>query len=259
MLPGWAPIVARVAPNLAPMSEPCRVEIGDGCIYYQVGGVGPPVMLVHGLSGSSRWWARNVSVLAAHFRVYVVDLIGFGGSRGRQRFVLDEAADYLVKLLDEVGVDRVGLVGHSMGGFIAASLAADYSDRVDRLVLVDAAALPLGPRRGRAIGLARAVRRLPISFLPILATDALRAGPVTIVRAAQELLTTDISAKLARVQAPTLVVWGERDALIPLEVGERLAAAVPDGRLEIVERAGHNPMWDQPAAFNRLVVEFLAP
>ncbi len=234
-------------------------QSGSACIYYQVVGAGPPLVLVHGLSGSTRWWARNVEPLARRFRVYIIDLIGFGSSRDGEPFVLSRASEHLAGWIDHLGIERASIVGHSMGGFISADLAADHPDRVDRLVLVAAAALPFG--RGylqHSLGLVRGLRHLPLSFLPILFTDAYRAGPGTIWKAARELLSTDIRPKLARIEAPSLLVWGANDAIVPLDIGRRLQRSLRNARLVTLEGAGHTPMWDQPHEFNRLVLDFLA-
>ena len=247
----------RIRQVEAETDERCA-QVGAVPISYQVFGAGPPVVLVHGLSGSGRWWARNVEPLARWFRVYVVDLIGFGRSRDRHTFVLSEAAAYLTRWMDQLDIERASVVGHSMGGFIAADLAANFPDKVDKLVLVDAAALPF--ERGYAqhvLGLAWALRHMPVGFLPILFTDAWRAGPVTIWKAARELLGSDIRPKLAHIRAPTLVVWGEHDSLVPLDLGKRLRACLPGADLVVIESAGHNPMWDRAEAFNRVVVDFL--
>src|SRR5829696_7802544 len=143
-----------------------RAKIGLATIAYQVAGSGPPVVLVHGLSGSSRWWRRNIGALTPHRRVYVVDLIGFGASRARHPFALAEAAGYLAQLLDQLELARVSLVGHSMGGLIAAELAADAPERVDRLVLVDPAALPLDTHLlTHAFSLLHELRTISPSFL----------------------------------------------------------------------------------------------
>jgi pimeloyl-ACP methyl ester carboxylesterase len=240
-------------------TERHRVRIGPTSISYEVAGAGPPVVLVHGLSGSSRWWGRNVGPLARRFRVHVVDLIGFGASRGRQRFVLDRAAGCLAAWMDRLGLDRAAIAGHSMGGYIAADLAADFPDRVERLVLIAAAAGPFRTGRLRSVvGLARALRHLPPSFVPMLVADAARCGPVTILRAARELYASDITDKLVRITAPTLVVWGARDAAVPLELGRQLCRAIPGAEMVVIERAGHTPMWDRPDEFNRLMIDFLS-
>src|SRR4051794_19731192 len=97
-----------------------RAKVGSATIAYEVAGSGPPVVLVHGLSGSGRWWRRNIAALTPHRRVYVVDLIGFGASRTRHPFALAEASGYLIRWLEQLELERVSLVGHSMGGLIAA-------------------------------------------------------------------------------------------------------------------------------------------
>lgn len=235
-----------------------RARVGNAWVYYQVGGEGPALVLVHGLSGSSRWWRRNMRALGQQFRVHVIDLVSFGQSRAPERFVLRRAAASLLGWMDTVAIDRCHLIGHSMGGFIAADLAAAHPERVDRLVLVDAAALPFGRNYfGHAYGLARAVRRLPLNFYPTLITDAYRAGPITIAKAAWELLGTDISDRLNAIENPVLVVWGEHDTAVPLDIGRKLAERLTHAQLTIIRGAGHNPMWDRPEAFNRAVLAFL--
>lgn len=240
----------------APAFERRRLEVGDAQIHFRAGGTGEPVLLVHGLSGSGRWWRRNAPALARLFRVYIVDLVGFGRSRGA--FALDDAADLLARWMVQLGLSQAHVVGHSMGGYIAAALAADAPERVGRLVLVDAAAFPLGWHPVRHAGrLVRAARYMHPTFLPVLVADALRAGPRTLLRAAREVVDSDFEARCADVTAPTLVVWGEHDRVVPPAVGERLAACLPASEVAVIEGGGHNPMWDRPDAFNRVVAEFL--
>ena len=239
--------------------EPRYFQQGPVRVYYQVAGAGEPLVLVHGLSGSTRWWARNISALATQYHVHVVDLIGFGRNRDGQSFVLSEAAKHLARWMDGVGIERASVIGHSMGGFIAADLAADFPHKVERLVLVDAAALPFEHNRlQQAVGLVRGLGYIPVGFLPVLVTDAYRAGPITLLKAARELLTTDIRRKLTQIHAPTLVVWGEHDTIVPLEIGKQLERCLSNGELMVIKGAGHNPMWDRPGSFNRSVMSFLA-
>src|ERR1044071_6257325 len=111
-------------------------KVGPLTVHYEVAGQGPAVVLIHGLSGSGRWWAYNVPALAQHYRVYNVDLVGFGRSRG-QSLVLQEAAGWLIEWLQVAEITRAHLVGHSMGGYIATGVAAMAPQMVQRLVLVD--------------------------------------------------------------------------------------------------------------------------
>ncbi len=145
-----------------------------------------------------------------------------------------------------------------MGGFISAHMAAQFPERVERLVLVDAAALPLERLSLRqAWRMVRGLPRLPLTLLPVLGTDALRAGPVTLIKALRELLSRDIHLDLARIASPALIIWGEHDATLPLAVGRQLHRHLPQAAFLVLAGAGHHPMWDCPTAFNEAVVQFL--
>ena len=235
-----------------------QAKVGPLTVHYEVAGEGPALVLIHGLSGSGRWWAYNVPVLAQQYQVYNVDLVGFGRSRG-QRLVLREAAGWFTEWLNTVGITEAHLVGHSMGGYIAMEVAATAPEMVRRLVLVDALVLPIGPGFLRpALGLARAVRYMDPSFLPVLVGDLLRAGPRTMMRATQEVLSADLSDRLGVVQAKTMVIWGEKDTLLDPELGRKLAERLARACFVCVQGAGHNPMWDRPQRFNKLLLDFLA-
>jgi pimeloyl-ACP methyl ester carboxylesterase len=239
--------------------EQSYIQVGSGTIYAEISGAGQPLILIHGLGGSTRCWARNVPALARSCRVHVIDLLGFGRSRG-QRFVLREAAGLLVRWMDQRGLGRASVVGHSMGGFIAACLTAQFPERVERLVLVAAAAMPVErPSPHHAWRLVRGLPHLPLTLLPVLCTDALAAGPVTLIKALRELLSTDIRLDLAGIDAPTLIIWGEHDATLPLAVGRQLHRHLPQAAFLVLSGAGHHPMWACPTAFNEAVMQFLGP
>ncbi len=233
-------------------------KVGPLTVHYEVAGKGPAVVLIHGLSGSGRWWEHNVPVLARHYRVYNVDLVGFGRSRG-QRLVLREAGGWFTEWLQVVGIKEAHLVGHSMGGYIATEVAVRLPAVVRRLVLVDALVMPMGPGLVRhTLDLARAARYMRLSFLPVLVSDMLRAGPRTMWQATQEVLSADLSDRLGAVQAETMVVWGEKDTLLVPELGRRLTERLARAHFVCIEGAGHNPMWDRPQRFNELLLDFLA-
>jgi pimeloyl-ACP methyl ester carboxylesterase len=215
--------------------------------------------LLHGLSGSGRWWSRNVPVFARSFRTYTVDLPGFGESRRLRWSRLDDIADSIADWLADEGLPRVHVAGHSLGGADAARLAAHHPEHVDRLVLVDAAIRPRGKRAtARPEDLARTIRRAAPGFAPLLVRDLLRCHPRSFVAATVDAMLTDWESHLARINAPTLVVWGEHDAITPLALGHEIVAAVPGARLITVPEAGHNPMWERADAFNAAVLRFLA-
>jgi pimeloyl-ACP methyl ester carboxylesterase len=94
-------------------------------------------------------------------------------------------------------------------------------------------------------------------FLPVIVGDAVIAGPRTIFRALLHILRDDVRPLLPRIAAPTLIVWGERDYLVPPEHAHQMRAAIPNSRLVVLRRASHNAMVDRPADFNRAVLRFL--
>jgi pimeloyl-ACP methyl ester carboxylesterase len=220
---------------------------------FRVVGNGEPVVLVHGLAGSSRWWARNVARLGESFALHLVDL-----PRGRD-FALARAHAWLADAMAAAGLERAHVIGHSMGSAIALRLAAEQQQRVDRLVLVAPAGLATGRSFvGHAVPLAHAARRLSPAFLPLLVADAVRAGPVSLLRAARELLAGDVRELLGAVTAPTLLVFGGRDTLVPPSLGEIFRAEMRAARLLVIDDAGHVPMYDRPETFDAAVLEFLA-
>jgi pimeloyl-ACP methyl ester carboxylesterase len=246
-------------PPSHPGIERRRVQVDRTSVHYVVAGAGKPVILVHGLAGSARWWTPTIPSLAERFRVYAVDLVGFGATTSQHSFTLGDAATFLTRWMDRVGIDRASVVGYSMGGFIAADLAANFPNRVDRLVLVDATLFPSGFGVLRpTVGLARTILGLPTRLLLTLLADSVRAGPVAILAAASQLLTTDIWSKLSQIHAPTLVIWGDDDAIVPVSMGRQLSQRIPKAEFVVLHGTDHNPMWRCPDEFNRLVADFLA-
>lgn len=237
-----------------------KVEIRGETVRYQRAGSGDPLVLVHGLSGSLRWWRRNVPALANEHAVYLLDLPGYGGMRRMGRdFHLSDAAHWMAEWMGAVGIPRASIVGHSMGGYICARFAARFPQCVDKLVLVAPAGLSsAGSVRRYVMPLVRAARYSSPRFLPILAVDALRAGPATLWRSTRQLLAEDIMADLASIQAPTLLIWGCNDTLVPPTLGCIFDHQIPDSSLLLIDHAAHVPMFDRPRVFNRSVLDFLS-
>lgn len=236
-----------------------EVRIGDVPIGYQEAGEGEPLVLLHGLSGSTLWWGRNVQALAPRHHLYLVDLPGFGALRRlRKQFALATATRWVLQWMDAVGIERAHLLGHSMGGLISIRIAAAYPERVNQLVLAAPAGLPgVSSLLGEIRPLVTALRYTTPTFLPILAYDALRAGPTTLLRASMDILGSDVRADLGSIAAPTLLIWGDRDTLVPPSGGPVLRQAIPDSRLLMVRGAGHVVMYDRHRVFNDAVLRFL--
>lgn len=236
-----------------------RVMVEGVEVAYVEAGAGEPVILVHGLSGSTLWWSRNIEPLARHYRVLAVDLPGFGSLyRHRNRFALERAALWLRAFMDAAGIRRAHLIGHSMGGYICLRLAATYPRSVRRLVLAAPVGVPLAASIfGEVVPLLGALRYATPSFLPVLAYDALRTGPRTLLSAARDILQLNAGSELQAVRARTLLIWGTQDRLVPPENGTILRRTLPRARLVVLPGAGHVVMYDRAADFNRAVLAFL--
>ncbi|HSJ31408.1 MAG TPA: alpha/beta hydrolase [Longimicrobiales bacterium] len=238
-----------------------QTRIGEFRIQSEHLGAGPPVVLLHGLSGSCRWWRFTTPALARRYSVHVPELVGFGGSRrpGRQPDV-PELADVMAQWLDEMGLTDIALVGHSMGGQIALHIAAEHH-MPGRLVLVSASGLPREwslRDAGRFVARALPPRSWGApAFVPTIAVDALRAGPRALLLAARHLLGDDVTPLLPLISCPTLLIWGELDPLVPLKHGRAMFEGIAGARLVVLRDAAHNPMADRPVEFNRVLLEFL--
>jgi pimeloyl-ACP methyl ester carboxylesterase len=224
---------------------------------YDVTGRGDPIVLVHGLSGSGRWWRRNVPALSAAHRVYVLDLAGYGQAFRQRALGVRAAAALIAAWLDHLDLRRVTLIGHSMGGHICTHVAALRPERVRNLVLACASGLVKGSLYRMALNLPRAAVTGRVTFMPRVLADAARSGPLNLWRSTTDLLKDSVQDLLPTLSARTLVIWGARDALVPASVGRTLAAAIPGARYEELPRAGHVVMVDAPGRFNALVLDFL--
>jgi pimeloyl-ACP methyl ester carboxylesterase len=215
---------------------------------------------VHGLAGSTRWWEPVEPLLADRLRIHLVDLPGFGSARGRP-FVLGDAPSFLRTLVEQLGLERPHLVGHSLGGAVCARYAALWPDAVGRLVLV----APAGLLERRHVAqyvmpLGASLRHLRPLFLSVVVRDSLRAGALTLYRATRQVLADDgLARELASIRSPTLLLWGERDALVPASLAARYVAVLPDVQVQLVSGAGHVLMSERPEEFSRAVREFLEP
>jgi pimeloyl-ACP methyl ester carboxylesterase len=246
-----------------PPGRPRVVSIGEHRIHALEFGEGEQVLvMLHGLSGSWRWWDRNIPELAGRYRVVVPDLIGFGRSRLTGTLPsIDRIGILVARWLESLELGPVCLAGHSMGGQISIHAAVAAPELIEKLVIIDSAGIPrpLSPRS--LIRFAAEVAPLwrwgDPRFLPVIAGDAWTAGPRVLMRSIHHILRDDVRPILPQITAPTLVIWGERDTLVPLSDAWEFRRLIPDSRLAVLRSAAHNPMVDRPPDFNRLLIRFL--
>lgn len=251
------------------------------------GGTGAPLLLVHGILVSAREWDDVTPLLARRHRVIAPDLPGFGRSGKPADFPYGRVGycDHLIALLDALGLEKATVVGHSMGGGIAAELAARSPERIDKLVLIDAhcypldldlkARLPLLPVLGKFIFTKLYGRALFRDYFKNSAWNG--AGPPTwdrvdrfydeftppdaraaafqVVRATVDI--APLAALLPSVKAPTLVLWGEHDRFIPRRLGERLSRDIPGARFEVIPGGCHAVNEQLPEQVAERILSFV--
>jgi pimeloyl-ACP methyl ester carboxylesterase len=259
-------------------------------------GSGPPLLLIHGIGVSSATWLPVLPALAEHFTVIAPDLLGHGDSaKPRADYAIGAYACGMRDLLSVLDVEQATVIGHSLGGGVAMQFAYQFPERCSRLLLVSSGgvgqqvhpALRLLASSNGGVFLALATlapsRRLAERLRPVLPRfGGWGAGPdldrlfdrlesLSTVQARRAFLRTLRSAVDGRGQVitmldrsylaaglPTWILWGGRDAVIPLSHGARAAAAMPGSRLVFFPEAGHFPHEEEPARFVRLVREFVA-
>jgi pimeloyl-ACP methyl ester carboxylesterase len=272
---GAAPAPARrpAPPTFA------EVQLATGVrMHYAVQGDpdGTPVILLHGVTDSWFSWSRVLPLLPAGWRVYALDQRGHGGTSVPQSgYGLPTLADDVIAFLDAQGVERAIVVGHSMGGLVAQHVAAAAPERVSRLVLVNAAAVPGNPGLAELL---RAVDALPgpvpESFAREFQASTIHgpvpedffrqvvsislAVPLHVWRGALGgFFPPDANAPLARIGAPTLLLWGERDAVFSRSDQAALLDGIAGSRLITYPETGHAPHWERPEQVARDVRNFL--
>jgi pimeloyl-ACP methyl ester carboxylesterase len=258
------------------------IEVAGAALTYEVHGPpgDPTLVFLHGLGSSLVDWAPQVAAFEAAHAIVTVDLPGHGGSSAAHALpTVETMAGGVEALLDTLGVRTAHVIGLSLGGCVALALALRAPARVRSLVLVNSFAR-LRPAGARAA--ARMLARFGLLLLaPMSALGAfvardlfprpdqaeLRAaaaariagsGRRAYLTAIAALVRFDVRRRLAEIRCPTLVVAGERDTTIPRAAKEALARGIPAARLVIVPESGHVTNWDQAAAFNQIVRDFLA-
>lgn len=238
--------------------ELTEFEFDGATLHISSEGRGSPVILVHGLSGSGQWWRHNTPVFAHQYGVHVIDLAGYGRARRQKALGVRAAARVIAAWLEHAGLENVTLIGHSMGGHISLHVAALAPQRVTRLILASASGLLRRRFRESVLALPQALVVGRKRFLTQILGDAWRAGPRNLLISSRDLLRDSVIDILPLITVPTLIIWGARDVLVPLTIGEMLVEMIEGSRLVVIPGAGHVVMVDAATTFNRLVLDFLA-
>lgn len=259
--------------------------------YWQAGDSGTPIVLVHALGASVEFWARVMPELARKHRVYALDLIGFGQS-DKPNVAYSEAfmAGVVRDFVDAMQLERFHLIGNSMGGAVSQRVARDMPHRVSRLVLVCSGGLGRGISPRVCLLSVPLLGELLARPRPEFTRRLIRGGMVVREGAPAELLDANIAcarspgaarsflrtlrggvqrdgqrpdivdahqAAFRHLASPTLVMWGDRDPIIPTDYLDTIQA-IPQLRVHRFEGCGHYPQLEHPARFCEAVLGFLA-
>lgn len=236
-------------------------------------GTGRPVIALHGWKQTiESFWPVAAQLSARGYQVHILDLPGFGRSDlPPVPWGVSDYVHFVLAYLDSAGLAQVAILGHSFGGRIALMLAAEHPERVSKMVLAASAGLRTPPRLAQRIRgqMARLVSRTLeraglISWRDSLrkwfnrqfaSQDYLTAGPLreTMVRVIEE----DLSPWAPRIQAPTVLIWGDQDTETPLWQGKRLEQLIPDAGLILFAGAGHFAYMERLGDYIRIVDHFL--
>lgn len=257
--PRWQTL--PLPPAMPPATDHGTVDVGGAQIYYAIYGAGDPVILLHGGLGNGDHWSNQVPALAHRFEVIAIDSRGQGRStRTRARPSYQVMADDVLAVMDRLKLDRAALVGWSDGGEIALKIAIGHPERVSKLFVFGANYDASGskPRSGRPSETFTAYSaRCRADYARLSKTPKAWSALVTWLLPVWRTPMGFTKEQLRSIQAPTLVADGDHDEVIVLGQIEEMARLIPHARLAVLPDTSHFALWQDPDAFNKLLVDFL--
>jgi len=274
-----------------PSLSPQTVRIEGHSIFYVVKGEGDPLILIHGF-GAGLWiWEKVIDPLSASFKVYALDLIGHGFSdRPKIAYRPVTYVHFLKNFMDAVEIEKATLIGNSMGGGVAWAMAIQFPERVKRIVLINSVPPDvLGRVRNKTFKALAFIEWIPLlPYLVIAGRDrdsikevlqecvddlkkitpeiVDRQYQISNIKGTTWVLSSTLNharealqlkASLSKLSLPTLLVWGDKDLLFPMDVGEDLHRSIPGSRLQVIHGSGHIPMWETPDEVYKAILSFL--
>lgn len=253
----------------------------QGIVHYEVSGRGYPVILLHGWLGSWGYWLQTMEALKGQYRCYALDFWGFGDSgKTRTSYQISDFVGLVEQFMDRLGIESAPVVGHSMGGTVAISLALAKPERVQRVIVVGSPiagkSLSIFLRLAGKPWIASIVWRLPVAlqfgiraFSPIVVKDwpawykmITRDLSKTTLEAfftsINSLHQTDLTPLLPSINKPVLGIYGIGDNVVAPSQANVIASQVRLARVKIMPGSRHFPMLDEPGEFNNNLADFLA-
>jgi len=235
------------------------IQMDGATIRYYEAGDGPPVLLLHGAGATARLWKPQVAGLSPAFRVIAPDLPGFGGSDMLPYVrAVGDYSKFVHDFMDTLGITSAHVIGSSMGGWAAGWFAADFPERVRRLVLIAPAGLHFEEKPPMSLNDIIAGIRAAVDALGEAAGREFEPNARTLLRLQESGgFEPDLIAGLSAIKAPTLILWGEKDPVIPAEYAGAFMAGIDGSVVKLVKGAGHVPHTEAPGSVNAVIAQFL--
>jgi len=256
------------------------ITTDQGIVHYEVYGRGKPVILLHGWLGSWGLWQETMSYLGQYYRTYALDFWGFGESgKKRETYAVQDFVSLVGQFMEQLGIARAPIVGHSMGGTVSLSVAMRYPERVSKVVVVGspivgsslAPLLKLAGYRVNAMVLfnmmgpfrafmkyyySRAICSDP-RFPAMMDRDLSRTTLESFLNSIASLRRTDLRPMLDQVKVPALGMYGDVDKVVHPLQWQPMQAGIPHAQIIRFPNAGHFPMLEEPQPFSQKLKAFL--
>ena len=276
---------------MLPIDQYINVK-GVNTRYWTAGDKGPVLLLIHGFGASVEIWQHNIKSLVKFYKVYAIDLVGFGRTDKHEgTYTPPFMVQFINDALTALNLEKVTLIGLSMGGGLSILYTLRFPHKIDKLVLVDSAGL------GKEVIFSMRLMSLPflgelitkpsrkmayLFFKPAVLNPAQLKGQFTdiyyglfslpgaqtallkVLRSMCTIFGTkkdvldETMMNLHRITSPTLIIWGRQDAILPLKQAYYAKEKISNSKLHIIEQCGHMPNFEKPDEFNQVVLDFLS-
>ena len=251
-----------------------NIKVNGRDIHYLTAGQGDPLVVIHGGAGGAETWKKNIAALCDNYTVYAPDLPGYGGSQPLAGdYYIPELTEFVDSFSDNLGLESFHLMGHSLGGGVALNYALKSPHKIRKLVLISSLCLgreialwvrllsiPAKSIGEAIVAVLKTVKWLvktlliPVEFVMPLSLASVNLG-VSVTTIKEQTLV--LANRLSEIVAPTLLVWGAKDPIVPVSHAYAAAQLIPDCQLKVFQGRGHNVHRDEIGEFSRLLTGFL--
>lgn len=241
---------------------------------FKIKGEGKPLLILHGWGAGSDSWVEIIKRLSDKgYKVICPDFPGFGKSQTPPNsWSITDYVNWLSDFINYFNLDKSYLVGHSFGGRIAVKFSADYPEKIEKLILISPAGIKMKfsiktlavrsiAEFGNLIFNFKCLRMFKdiargIFYVFLRKKDYIRAKGI-MRETIKKVIEEDLSSKLSKINSNTLIIWGRRDKIIPIEYADTFKKNIKDSKLEILTGVGHNPHLEVPEKLSEIIIQFL--